>query len=59
MIQLTNHVMFESIAFNKFVIDQCLHIISFWPKNKDLNINSANHLFLGGLQSNQFKPHDE
>ena len=59
MVQLTNHVMFESTAFDQFVIDQCLHIISFWPKNKDLNINSANHLFLGGLRSNQFKPYDE
>jgi len=52
MIQLTNHEMFESKEFDQFVLDGCLKIISFWPKNKILSKNSEEHLFLGGLHSN-------
>ncbi len=51
MIQLTNHEVFESEAFDKFVIKHCSNIVSFWPKNQILNQGSYKHLFLGGLQN--------
>ena len=52
MIQLTNHEMFETAVFDKYVVDCCRQIISFWPKNKCVNKSNAKHLFLGGLHSN-------
>jgi UDP-N-acetyl-D-mannosaminuronic acid dehydrogenase len=51
MIQLTNHDVFESEAFDEFVIKHCSNIVSFWPKNQNLNQASYKHLFLGGLQN--------
>jgi UDP-glucose 6-dehydrogenase len=52
MVQLTNHEMFETSAFNDFIINHCEKIISFWPKNQLINNSSSNNLFLGGLHSN-------
>jgi len=52
MIQLTNHEVFESEAFDQFVIKHCSNIVSFWPKNQTLNLSTAKHLFLGGLKTN-------
>lgn len=49
MIQLTNHEVFESKAFDEFVMKHCSNIVSFWPKNHILNQGSYKHLFLGGL----------
>ena len=52
MIQLTNHKVFESEGFDEFVMKHCSNIVSFWPKNKTLNLSTAKHLFLGGLKTN-------
>ncbi|MFM8864426.1 MAG: nucleotide sugar dehydrogenase [Limnohabitans sp.] len=51
MIQLTNHEMFETPAFDAYLAENCRHIVSFWPKQQTLNTEPSKHLFLGGLRS--------
>lgn len=50
MIQLTNHELFDTEEFDNLIINQCKHVISFWPKKKKINKLNSRNLFLGGLQ---------